>query len=173
MFFKKISCVILFVVIAYGDAASLKSKGYVLDNLKQLDNLIQRKKSVKTELSLDVLFDEYVDDAKQLLEELKRQNYCEQLDTKSIDTVKQIAHYMAILQKLLAIIDTNQHEPLKNYCHYQRSDALWGTLCGDRPSKRVPRSEEQLRKIESETSQPSKVRYVDNDEDIQTEIGSH
>ena len=104
---------------------------------------------------------------------LDQQIVNDQQDAKKDDIVKQIAHYMAVLQKLLAIMNSNQPEPLEIYCQQQRSDALWGTLCGDRPAKRVGRPDALLKKSEEQkVPEHIKIRYIDaNDENLETVIG--
>ena len=172
MFLRKISCAVVMLAIAYGGATVSKPKAYVLESQQYLQDLIQKKKSKKTVLSLDILFDTYVDDAKKLLEVLDQQNPCDERDTKKEEIVKQIAHYMELLQKILAIMNSNQPEPLEIYCRDHRADNLWGTLCGDRPAKRIPRSDESLKNNE-QSLEHTKIRYTHSDEEISTVIGNH
>jgi hypothetical protein len=179
VFLKKTFWLVLLVslaVLAYGRPANtLEPKEYVLENLKYLDSLIQKKKSAKTEMKLEIIFDEYADDAKKLLEVLDKQNSYEQQDVKKEDIVKQIAHSMAVLQRLLEIMKNNQLKPLETYCNQQRSDALWGSLCGDRPTKRVRRDDSSVIKKTEVPPSHVKIRYAedDNDEMFQPNIGSH
>lgn len=148
MFLRNLSCLVVLAAVACNAATSSapKPKAYVLDNLKHLHKLVRKKKSAKPVLPLGILFDEYVDDTKELLKILDEQGLNEKQDAKKEEVVKQIAHYIAVLQKLLTIMNSNQPEPLKTYCHAERGDALWGSLCGDRPAKRVPRHENLLKK---------------------------
>ena len=100
---------------------------------------MEKKKSVKQQqLELNDLFDGYVDDARQLLEDCDKQSV-EQ--TANEETVKQIGQYIAILQKLLSIMNSSAPEPLESFCISQKSDELWGSVCGDRPTKRVLRKD--------------------------------
>ncbi|MEI7493757.1 MAG: hypothetical protein WCJ92_04075 [Alphaproteobacteria bacterium] len=172
MFFKKVSCVVVMIAAVYASAVS-KPKQYIHENIEHLNKLVQKKKSAKVIFSLATLFDEYVDDTKKLLIVLDQQIANDQQDAKKDDIVKQIAHYMAVLQKLLAIMNSNQPEPLEIYCQQQRSDALWGTLCGDRPAKRVGRPDALLKKSEEQkVPEHIKIRYIDaNDENLETVIG--
>ena len=79
---------------------------------------------------------------------------------------------MAVIQKLLTIMNSNQPEPLKTYCHAERGDALWGSLCGDRPAKRVLRPERLLKKYENEqASGLVKIHYADEDDNLQLDMG--
>ncbi len=176
MFLRKISCVVALMAVVYGGVPpSSITRRYVFENLKQLNQLIEKKKSAGAGLQLEILFDEYVDDARKLLESCDNQNTSDQQGMKKEDTVKQIAHYMAVLQKLLAIMSSNEPKPLESFCNYQRSDVLWGSLCGDRPVKRVFRQEiDPLVKKndhDHENMQHAKIRYADSDE-IQTNQGN-
>ncbi len=71
-------------------------------------------------------------------------------------------------------MNSNQPEPLKIYCHQHRSDALWGTLCGDRPAKRVLRSDELVKKIDQQkSSEHVKIHYIDaDDENLESAVGN-
>lgn len=170
MFLKRMVLVTALIAVAYGEINTPESKKYLLENLnKQLDQLVQKKKSARTELQLDILFDEYVDDAKKLLENLDYPNIADQQCIEKEDTIKQIAHYMAVLQKLLAIMNNNEPKPLESFCTYQRSDILWGAICGDRPTKRILRPEGILKKDESENNvSHMKFRYADSSDEIPT-----
>lgn len=147
-------------------APAPKPKKYVIENLKRLENLIDKKKLAKHVLPLDVLFDEYVVDTKELLKTLDEQNLNEKQDTKKEEIVKQIAHYMAVLQKLLTIMNSNQPEPLETYCRVERTDALWGSLCGDRPAKRVWR--DAFKKEEQKSQSPGLIKIHRDDEKDET-----
>ena len=165
MFLKKLSYLVVLMAVVCG-ADAPKPKGYVLENQKQLRDLVEKKKSAKPVLPLGILFDEYVDDAKELLKTLDDQDLNEKQDVKKEEIVKQISHYMAVLQKLLTIMNSNQPEPLQTYCHAERGDTLWGSLC-DRPTKRVRRSEKLLKKNEEQQSSgPAKIRYIDKIGDV-------
>lgn len=156
------------VAVAYGGNDSAPNpKAYVLDNLKHLRGLVEKKKSAKAVLSLGVLFDEYAGDTEELLKTLDEQNTSEQQDGKKEDIVKQIAHYMAVLQKLLTIMNSNQPEPLKTYCHTELGDALWASLCGDRPAKRVPRHDNLLKKSQEDkqSTGPIKIGRINEEDD--------
>ncbi|MFZ4077617.1 MAG: hypothetical protein ACOYKA_06495 [Legionellaceae bacterium] len=174
MFLRNLSCLVVLAAMACNAATSpaSKPKDYILDNLKHLHKLVRKKKSAKPVLPLGILFDEYVDDTKELLKILDEQSLNEKQDAKKEEVVKQIAHYMAVLQKLLTIMNSNQPEPLKTYCHAERGDALWGSLCGDRPAKRVLRPERLLKKYENEqASGLVKIHYADEDDNLQLDMG--
>ena len=172
MFFKTISCVVVMLAMVYGHVPASKPKAYVLESQQYLEDLVQKKKSKKNVPSLGVLFDAYVDDAKKLLEGLDQQDSCDEQDAKKEEILNQIAHYMEVLQKLLTIMNSNQPEPLEIYCREQRTDNLWGTLCGDRPAKRIPRSDESL-KNNGQSLEHTKIRYAHSDEELPAAIGSH
>ncbi len=151
-----------------------KSKGYVLDNLKHLHSLVEKKKSAKVVLPLGVLFDEYADNTEELLKTLDEENANEKPDIKKEDIVKQIAHSMAVLQKLLSIMNSNQPEPLETYCRSEPGDALWGSLCGNRPAAKNVLQKENKKKKEEQSSGSIKIRYVDeNDEKLTLGMGNH
>lgn len=146
MLLKKICCIVSLLSVLYGESATTSQlTSYVHKNLQQLNNLVRKKKLAKSDFQLDTLFDEYVEDAKKLLQSCDQQNISDQQSIAKDDTVKQIAHYMAVLQKLLAIMNNSDSKPLEFFCLHQRSDEMWGTLCGDRPAKRVIKYDEQLR----------------------------
>ncbi len=171
MFLKKIFCIAVLVTMAYGDDSVSKPNGYILENLKHLQSLVQKKKTTKAVLPLDVLFDGYVDDTKKLIEGLEQERACEQQGTKKEETLKQIAHYMAVLEKLLTIMNSNQPEPLKLYCHQHRSDALWGSLCGDRPAaKHVFKPDEPAKKPDPQQSS-QQVKLHCDDENLESAMG--
>ena len=123
-------------------SAVTKPKDYIASNLKKIDSLLEQKKSSGSDFSLDVMFEEYVVDAKELLKILSEEEAKQQTDEKKQEIVMQIAQNMAILQELLKIMKSGQTEPLKVYCRDQRGNALWGSLCGERPSKRIPMPDE-------------------------------
>lgn len=146
MLLKKICCIVALLSVLYGESAiTTQSRIYVHKSLKQLNDLVRKKKLAKSDFQLDTLFDEYVEDAKKLLQSCDQQNISDQQSIAKDDTVKKIAHYMAVLQKLLAIMNNSDSKPLEFFCLHQRSDEMWGTLCGDRPAKRVIKYDEQLR----------------------------
>lgn len=169
MLFKKILYIVFLVgFLAYGVSVD-KPKGYVFENLKLLEDLVRKKKSAKPTLPLSILFDEHVIDTKELLESLREQDFNTQQDVKKEDVVKQIAYHMAVLQKILALMNSNQSEPLRVYCPYGKGDALWGTLCGERPAtKRIFRLDDEILKNNGsyfESSKPVRIQYIDiNDE---------
>lgn len=154
MFFKKAFCAVVLVTTVFcGVVTSSESKNYVLENLKRLNNLIRKKESAKPNLQLAILFDEYVDDTKKLLEDWHKQGAEEPAKN---ETVKQIAHYIAVLQKLLTIMDSSASGTLEYFCLSQRNDELWGSICGDRPTKRIQRQE--IYKIEDGSMSSEKIK---------------
>lgn len=166
MFLKKLTYLAVSAAVVCRIEASApapKPKEY-LENLKNLQTLIEKKKSAKHILPLDVLFEEYVVDTKELLKTLDEQNPSEQKTAKKEETLKQIAYYMAVLQKLLTIMNSNQPEPLETFCRIERTDSLWGSLCGDRPAKRVWRTFEKEKQPQS--SALVKARHNDEKDDV-------
>lgn len=179
MFFKKIFCFVMLVLtnIAFcGVMPSFESKKHVFE--KQLSELEQKKKLTKSQLELDALFNEYVDDAKKLLEYWNEQRASAQEEAKKEETVKQIGHYMAVLQKLLAIMNSPTPEPLENFCGSQTNDELWGSICGDRPSKREPqRYTSKKRKdtladaqINQQTFSSLTIQHTNDPEELQRKL---
>lgn len=144
------------------------SKQYVLDNVKQLKKMVNKKKSTKPVAKLDVLFDEYAEDAKELLDSIEEnKDNNNQSDFQKKEMVMQIANHMAVLQKLLTMMSNTQPESLTIYCRDQSGDTLWQNLCSNRPSKKIQKPDEFIKTKEHLKDEPNsiKIRYINATED--------
>ncbi len=151
---------LLLAVLAAGlSAETLKPKVFVLESLKRLDTLVNKKKTVKPPFTLGAMFDGFADDTKELLEVLDKQGPANQPNNDQKQAIKMIMHNMAVMQKLLIFMNSGAREPLQDYCRSQSDDPIWGTIC-NRPAKRILRPD-----LSSNEKTPRKT-YTHPDDEI-------
>ena len=160
MFLKYILFVVLSVTVLCAEGS--KPKVFVLENLKRLDDLVNKKKNtINQPVNLGMLFDDVADDTKKLLADLDKHGPKDKPGNQEIIAI--ITRNIAAMERLLALSIVPVE--LEQYCGDKRmsDDPNRSTICCNRPAKKVSRP------MEPPTRKPHKT----NEDDENNPLGNH